>query len=56
LIKHLKQLVLLNIKPILNLSIGVTFVDIPRFLQVAKAFVTCPVAEVMLECLTSKPK
>ncbi len=32
------------------------FVDIPRFVDCAKVFINYPVAELVLECLSNKPK
>ena len=56
LIKYLKQPPLLQTHSVLILSLGVVFNDVHRFVQTAKMFVTYPVATVILECLSSKPK
>jgi hypothetical protein len=56
LIKHVKQMLPIVPQPLLNLSLGVTIVEIPRFVECAEIFVTCPAAGVVLECLANKPK
>jgi hypothetical protein len=50
LIKHLKGLEL-EVSSVLDLSLGVTLADIPRFLDAAEALIEYPVAELVLECI-----
>ena len=56
LIKYLKQASIKKAQLILSLSLGVVFVNIPRFVDCAKVFINYPVAKLVLESLNNKPK
>jgi hypothetical protein len=56
LIKYLKLSKVPQQQLILNLSLGVMFLDTARFVQAAEIFVTYPVVDLILECLTTRPK
>jgi hypothetical protein len=56
LIKHLKSTQLKEVRSILDLSLGVALVEIPRFVMVAEAFITYPAAKLVFECLHKNPK
>ena len=44
-----------SIQAILNLSLGVTILDMSRYVEVARVFVSCPAGKLVLEAIGSKP-
>jgi hypothetical protein len=44
-----------SVQAILNLSLGVTILDIPRYVETARVFVSCPAGKLVLEAIGSTP-